>query len=204
MSAAKTRAAHKRPDFIDPTIEAQTVKALRESIAALNEDDDLLADTIEGETGFYEVIDRLMDRILEAEVMVEGVDAVVARLTARKQRAETNAKRDRALIEQAMTIAELDTMTRPAATFTLARRAPSLVITEESEIPPRFWKAGEPKLDKKALTDALRDRAAAWAAASQRTGDERTQAIAALAVTHPDIPGATLSNGAPSLTIRIK
>jgi hypothetical protein len=204
MSEAKARAAQKRPDFIDPTIEAQAVKALRESIAALNEDDDLLADTIEGETGFYEVIDRLMNRILEAEVMVEGVDAVVARLTARKLRAETNAKRDRALIEQAMTIAGIDNMTRPAATFTLARRAPSLVVTEESEIPPRFWRPGEPKLDKKALTDALRDRAAALAALPTTPGAQRTEALGELAWTHPAIPGATLSNGAPSLTIRIK
>lgn len=181
MSATKTakRDASKRPDFIDPSHEAQAVKALRESIAALNQDDELLADTIEGETGFFEVIDKLLDRILEADAMAEGVAVVAAKLAERKARAETNAKRDRALIEQAMTIAGLDRITRPGATFTIAQRPPSLVVTEESEIPPRFWKPGEPKLDRKALADALRDGGS-------------------------PIPGAMLSNGAPSLTIRIK
>jgi hypothetical protein len=194
----------KRPDFLDPVKEAQAVASLRASIAALNEDDELLADTIEGETSLNEVVDRVLDRMRDAEVIVDGVDAAVAKLNERKRRAEEGIKRDRALLEQALTIAGLDSLPRPTATLTVRQGTPQLVITEESEIPAAYWKAGDPKLDKKALGEALKARAAALAAIPAEPGEARDQALAAFAEAFPDIPGATLSNGAPTLQIRVK
>lgn len=168
-----------RPDFLDPVREAQIVAKMRESIAALNEDDALLSDMVEGETQLFEIIDRLLERRRDAEVIIDGIEAAVARLNERKRRAEEGADRDRALIEQALTIAGFSqAVVRPTATLSMSKRPTALVITEESDVPARFWKAGKPTLDRTALMQALRD--------------------------NTPIPGATLSNGAPSLTIRVK
>lgn len=187
-----------KPQFLDPTKEAKAVAAI---LAAheidVEEDAELVADTIEGETSLFEAIDIVLDRIADAEVMLEGLAVVIDRLSARKTRYEQRIKTDRALLEQALSIAELPKLERPAATLSISTRAPSLILTEESEIPAKYWKAGAPTLDKKALTADLKDRAKAL---ENLPEDEAQRAV--LIASLPDIPGATLSNGAPSLTIR--
>lgn len=189
----------KHENFLDPAKEALAVKGLRESLAAVDADDEaLLLDTIEGETALFEIIDAVLERMTLNEALIEGVKAMVEKLDARRMRFETRLKSDRALIEQALSIAELPKLERPAATLSLAARPAGLTITEESDIPATYWKAGAPALDKKALTQALRDRAKALAALPEDP-EERERALAEVP---PEIPGATLSNGAPSLTIR--
>lgn len=187
-----------KPQFLDPTKEAKAVAAL---LAAhdidVEHDAELVADTIEGETSLFEAVDAVLDRIADAEVMLEGLNVVIARLDARKARYEARIKTDRTLLEQALTIAELPKLERPAATLSISTRAPSLVLTEESDIPAKYWKAGAPTLDKKALAADLKDRAKALANLPE---DEAQRA--ALLASLPEIPGATLSNGAPSLTLR--
>jgi len=165
-----------RDNYLDPTREAQAAKALRESVSALDGDDTLLADMIEGETGLFEIIDRLLQRISDNRATVEGIVAEEARLHQRRERYEKRVASDRALIEQAMMIADLPKVERPAATLSLTRRAATAVIDTEADIPAEFWKVGAPTLDKKALTAALRDGLT--------------------------IPGASLSNAAPTLTLR--
>lgn len=196
--------AHAKPvaskSYIDPVKEALAVAALRESLRQMGEagDDTLLMDSIEGQTSLFEIIDAVLERMTDAEVNIEGVEVVAKALSGRKARFEQRLKSDRAILEQAMTIAGLAKIERPTATLSLANRAPSLTVTEESEIPAEFWKAGDPTLDRKRLTQALKDRAAALA----ELPDDPTAKAAALASLPPDIPGATLSNGAPSISIR--
>jgi hypothetical protein len=186
---------------IDPIREAQAAKALCESIAALDPDDALLLDTIEGETNLFETIDAVLARMANDDALVRGCDAVIADLETRRERFKARIKTDRALIEQALLIAEIETkVERPAATLSLARRAPVLVIETESEIPTTYWKAGAPALDKAALTEALRERRKALDALP-KDPDARAEALASLP---PEIPGATLSSAAPTLTIRTK
>ena len=164
--------------YIDPIKEAQAVASLRESIAALDADDALLMDTIEGETSLLEAMDKIMFRMTEDKALAAGIEQIIADLTSRKTRVETRLEHDRALIEQAMMTADLDKIERPAGTLSLTKRAAKLVITDEADIPGDFWKPGKPTLDKKALTEALKDGAT--------------------------VAGAVLSNSAPSLTIRVK
>lgn len=175
--------------FVDPIKEARAVAALRESLAAVDaEDEALLLDTIEGQTQLLEIVDKLLERMAADEAFVLGLEGMIERMEARKARFSDRIKTDRALIEQAMSIAELKKLERPSATLTLSNRPPSLQVTEASEIPALYWKAGSPTLDKKALTAAL---------------SARAKAIQAGAVdVPPEIPGATLTNGAPSLSLR--
>lgn len=162
---------------LDPVREAQAVAALRSSITALDADDQLLLDTIEGETALFEIIDALVLRMAETRGLAAGVDGMISTLQARKERLEKRAETDRALIEQALMIAELEKLERPGATLFLSRRAPKIEVQTEADIPAEFWEAQPPKLDRKALLAALK------AGAS--------------------VPGVCLSNAAPSLTVRI-
>ena len=159
--------------------EAEAAKGLRESLAQLGEgDEDLLLDMAEGETSLFECFDALLLRNASDRALTLGVDAVIADLTARKARVEKRIAFDRALIEQAMMTAEIMKVERPAATLSLTNRAASLRVDNEADIPAEFWAAGAPKLDRKALTAALKD--------------------------GRPVPGAALSNAAPSLTVRTK
>lgn len=186
-------------DFIDPTKEAAAVKALLESIAAVDaEDDQLVLDMIEGETRFLDLIDALLLRRAESLGHVEGLDGAIATLEARKARFKARAESAKALIEQALTMAELPKLERPAATLTMSARAPSLIVTEESAVPARFWRSPDPVLDKKALTAALRERRKAI----ESLPEDPEARAAALAAIPEDIPGVELSNAAPTLTIR--
>lgn len=164
--------------WLDPIKEAKAAAALRESLQQLGEgaDDELLLDTIEGETSLLEAIDRLLASIALDEGLAKGASAAAAEMTTRAERFEKRAESKRALIEQALFVAELEKLERPSGTLSLVRRAPKVEIAEEAEIPVEFWKAGEPKLDRKGLLAALKEGRA--------------------------IPGACLSNSAPSLTIR--
>jgi len=164
---------------MDPIREAQAVASLRESLAAVDADDEaLLIDTIEGETSLFEIIDIIIRRMVDNRVMIAGLEAVIGDLETRQARYEQRIKADRALIEQAMMIADLPKIERPAATLSLATRAPKALVEEESSIPARFWKTGAPTLDRSALLAALKDGEA--------------------------VPGARLDNAAPSLTARFK
>lgn len=186
---------------IDPMKHAIAAKSLRESIQALDADDEiLLLDTIEGETGLFEAVDALLNRMLDNRARATGLASVIDDLAERKRRFEKRVDADRALIEQAMGVAELPKLERPIATLSLTKRAPGVEITDEALIPATYWKAGDPKLDKKALGETLKARAEALATLPE----DPEQRAAALAALPPEIPGATLSNGAPSLTARFK
>lgn len=165
----------------DPIIakHAEAARAVREGLAAVGVEDDeaLLIDTIEGETDLLEILDALVAQEDEDLILLEGVKARLADMSERKRRFEKRMASRRAVIDQALAIAELKKVERPTYTLTLANRKPSLVISEEADIPTRFWKP-EPKLDRRALQAALED------------GEP--------------VPGACLSNAAPSATIRRK
>lgn len=160
--------------------QAEAAKRLMKSLFEEGEDDkELIADTIEGQTGLNEAIEAALSEIDECEVMIAGLKAKETAFEARRRSAENRAERIRAMIEQAMVATDQQSIRLATATLSLARRQPSVVITNEADIPVRFWIEQErpaPKLDKKALAEALK-------------GEE-------------PIPGANLDNGTLSLSVR--
>lgn len=190
--------------------QTEAVKALRADLAALGvgDDEDLTLDAIEGETSFLEAVASVLHSIDEDTVLLAGIKARKGELTDRERRIKASIERKRALIERAMTIAETPKLTLPIATLSLARHPPALVVTAEPDIPAAYWRQPDPpppELNKAALNEALRARAAALAAAGAiEDVAERAKALAAANSTHPAIPGAELDNGSCSLTVRRK
>jgi hypothetical protein len=62
------------------------------------------------------------------------------------------------------------------ATLTRKPVPPKVQILDEAAIPSQFWKRADPALDKKAIGDALKAK--------------------------QDVPGATLSNGGETISLR--
>lgn len=168
---------------VDHALRRQTeaARSLLKDLRENGEDDaELMADAIEGETDLLEAIVEALDANDEDEALVIGLKVKEEAFASRRAAIAARIERRTALIERAMVETDQTTLRLPTATLTLAKRAANLVIGNEAEIPSRFWVVQErpaPKLDKKALKEALQSET---------------------------IPGATLDNGSVSLTVRRK
>lgn len=159
--------------------EIEAARVLREQIASLaNGDPDFIRDTLEGEVDFEAIVRSLLASIGEDEAMVAGLKAYIEDLSGRKDRIANRIGLKRALIAAAIEIADRPKMELDVGTVSLTKVQPKAHITEEADVPTEFWKPQPPKLDVKALTAALKE------------GRE--------------IPGATLTNGGVTVTIRRK
>lgn len=160
--------------------QTEAAKSLMASLAD-HDDAELIADSIEGETGLYEAIEAALAEMDECDVMEAGLSAKIEQFTERKRKAVERKKRVQALIEQAMLTTEQTMLRLPTATLSIRKNSPGVVIQDESTIPSRFFVEQErpaPKLDKRALAEALKANEA--------------------------IPGASLDNGSVSLSVRRK
>lgn len=157
--------------------EIEAAKILRDQIADLAAgDDDFIRDTMEGETNLREMIGALVaDDTLDAAT-VAAIKDVAKKLDARSERIGKRIEMRRALIGSALQIAELKKLETPAGTVTVKAVAPRVVIIEEADIPAVYFKPQAPKLDKAALSEALKN------------GET--------------VPGASMSNGSTTIQIR--
>lgn len=156
---------------------ARAAQAIRSALEA-EADEDLTLDTIEGQTDFLEMLDRLMADIGNDEMMIAGITARQDDLAQRKTRLSERIKRRRLLIERAMLMADMKKIERPEYTLSIRNGVPQLNVYDEAAIPPAFFKQPPPVLDKVAIKKALSD------------GES--------------ITGASMNNGQPSLSIRTK
>ncbi len=147
---------------------------------ALQEHDDpvLILDTIEGETDLAEACVAVLEECNEDEILIKGLAAHIGDLQTRKGRMEKSVETRRNIILMAMEKAGLGTIRSPLGTMSARPTPKQAIITDEALIPARFWKAQDPKLDKGELSSAL------------RAGET--------------IPGASLSNGGITLSVRVK
>lgn len=143
----------------------------------LGDDAELIATTIEGETDLTEVASKALGRILELNGMMDGIAGMMASLKDRGERLEKQRDNLRSLLGVAMETACLKRLETPLATASLRAVPPKAEIIDEAAIPVRFWKPQEPKLDRRAVLDALKAKEA--------------------------VPGATLSNGGMTVSIKV-
>lgn len=157
--------------------ETEAARILREQLADLADGDEAaIRDTIEGETNLHELIAKVIEDVAADEASVAGIAGHIETMEARKARLKKRIEFRRSAVLNAMAIGEVKKIELPIATVSRQAVAPSVVITDEAQIPSEFWKRADPKLDKTAIKAALKDKR--------------------------EIPGATLSNGGETLAIR--
>ena len=165
-----------RPDALHR--EAQAVRDLIASLKdILGDDEDFAADVIEGQTDFVEVVNMVAGQVGVDEALVAGIAAHIKEMTAREARIATRIERRRHALAVAFQAAGIKGSLRcPLGTVGLAATPPKVIPTDEALIPAEFWTQPAPKLNKKALAAALKS-----------------------GVT---VPGAELSNGGVTISIR--
>lgn len=142
----------------------------------LGDDEQAKADTVEGETNLHDAIGIAVERIFALDEMIAGIDTKLTELKTRLSRFDAQRENIRTAICAAMEAGSLKKFEHALATVSLRSVPPKAEITDEALIPSKFWKAQDPKLDKKAVLDALKAKEA--------------------------VPGAVMSNG--SVTVSIK
>ena len=158
--------------------EAEAARLLLAQMAdIIGDDEEAQRDLVEGETDLHETISAAVRQIGKDEASIEAIKEYASRLGGRAARLEKRIENTRTAIAVAMDLAHERRIETPFGTVSLKDAARSATVTEESEIPSQFWKPQPNKLDKKALTKALRD--------------------------GQDVPGATLSNGGTTIAIKV-
>lgn len=141
-------------------------------------DEDTLADTLEGLSNLPDQLAAVVRSALDDESLVEALRRRMGEMRERANRLARRAETKRRLVTETMARAELKRVEREDFTVSLRPARPALVIVDEAEIPDQFWKAGPPKLDRRGLTDYLRE------------GGQTC--------------GACLDNGSPSISVRTR
>lgn len=150
---------------------------LKEQLRLVAGDDlDVIRDTLEGEIDLRGLIAMAAQQNVIDVGLIDGITGIIKSLTERKDRIEKRVALRRAAILTAMVSGEIQKLETPAGTISRKAVPPSALILDEASIPSDFWKAGEPKLDKKAVLDALKNKR--------------------------EVPGAALSNGGETIAIR--
>ena len=158
--------------------EAEATRTLLANIRdVIGDDEDAAHDAIEGETSLIEAIASAVNGIAVLEAHEIALAGLMKDLATRKERFGHQAEVIRAALCVAMAMADLKKLELPQATISRKPTPPKVIVTDEAAIPARFWKAADPRLDKKALLEALK-------------------------TTAEEVPGAELSNGGETIAIR--
>ena len=151
------------------------IQTLLEQFPQLKDDQDLLADMLEGQTDFNEVIAALAKDIKLAKANVAGIKEVAKELKERQSRFEAKEEFCRSLIHKLMDAAGVKKLTLPVATVNITNVSPSVMILDESAIPDDFMRIKK---------------------------EPNKTAIKAALETGQSIAGAVMSNGSTTVSIR--
>ena len=166
------------------SLEVREFNRLKERLAAdfaLDADDDAIIDTAEGETDLTGLLIRMVRTVRQRAAEAEVCAKQIAALTERKRRHTDAADKLRALVAEAMIETGLKRLSPGdfTASVTMTKAKPEIVNEEDL---PGFYTQAVVRPDKTAINDEF----------------ARCQAENAPFY----IPGVTISNGRPSLTVR--
>lgn len=152
---------------------------LAELIAAypeLEEDEELRADMLEGETDLHRLLSRLINNERDADALAKAIAGRISDLQARKARAERRKEAMRSLMFRLMKAAALPKLVLPEATLSVGKKAATVEIVDEDALPENVVRITRAP-DKKAIADLL------------KAGEE--------------VPGAKMGEPGESLTVRV-
>lgn len=158
-------------------LETEAVARLRAAIVEqAGEDADLIRDTIEGASDLNTMLGLAARELAIVEGEKEGVEIAIAKIKERLTRHCNKAQAIRTAMEKAMVLAELTSLKTATATLSMRTSPPRVEISDPAELPAVYMVQPPPAPDKRAIMAALKDGTA--------------------------VPGASLSNQPPALSIR--
>lgn len=185
-------------------LELQAAAVLRDHLKAIAGDDEqLLADMMEGETELRPLIVRLAESLVVDDAQVAASKAAAARVADRAIRVEKRMEEKRAAIFSAMQIAGLRKFETPVGTLSIKTVPSKVVVTDESLIPSAYFEKQDPTLSKKLLAAAFKKRKDFMEELAKLPEEARAAALELFEKEFPPIKGAEMSNGGETLAIRV-
>lgn len=163
--------------FKDAEVVKAEISRLLTVYPEIAEDVELLADSIEGETGLYKILERALSARQEADMMASAIKERETALKARRERYEQQSDAYKALMLHLMQYASQDKVTLTEATLSVTKPRTSVSVDDVLQLPQGYYQT-ERVADKKAIKAAI----------------DAGEAI----------PGASLKSGEAGLTIRVK
>ena len=163
---------------INPAVVRQQIENLRVAHPELIDDDESWLLAIESETDLDAVLTKIVREIEDTKALEAGTKERLEELEGRKDRFGRRIESLRGIAFKVMETAGIDGKILPEATISIRKGQPQLVgETDASSLPDELCKISR-DVDRTKVKEAL------------KAGQE--------------VPGFSLSNGAPSLTIRVK
>lgn len=137
--------------FKDAEIVRKQIEALKAIYPEIQEDADLLADTLEGETDLDRVLSKLVDFVRDAEAMASAVKARKDEIAERQKRYERQSETGRKIIQQLMESAQTSKVTLPEATLSITAPREKVEVLDADALPQGFFKTERKPLSKEIL-----------------------------------------------------
>lgn len=153
------------------------VSALLEKYPELADDEELRADTFEGETELHPLVKRLIRMVQEAEAMASAIKSIKQDNADRQARYERKSEGARTLLKSLLLASDLDKVTLPEATVTVTKPRTRCVVDDLNELPQGFF---------------------------ETVRKARTSEIKAELEAGREVPGARLELGEEGLMVRTK
>jgi hypothetical protein len=141
-------------------------------------DEDTLRDTLEGLSTLPEALATVLRSYLDDLTLAAALGMRIDDMQERLSRIESRAEKKRELVTSVMERADIKKLGEPDFTASLRPSPPAVVVTDKGQIPQAYWKPQPSKLDRQAISAALKSGAT--------------------------IPGALLSNPEMVLSVRTK
>lgn len=151
------------------------INALLLEYPQLADDEELFRDMLEGNTRFNEIMDRLLIEMRDNETLSDAAAARIAKLRERQTRLTHRAQFYRSLMHRLLTVTGIQSVALAEAKVSIMKSPDKVIITDESAVPDAFMKiTKEP--NKTAIKNAI------------KSGTY--------------VPGAALSNGGTTISVR--
>jgi hypothetical protein len=145
-----------KPIHIEAEEIVSAINALYLHYPELREDEELRADTFEGETDLHAILDRIALRILDQDTQAEALDASIKALNSRKAMFARREESLRELARKLMELADLRKVVLPTATLSRRVAGDKVHVTSMEEIPDEYLrKRVEPDLAR--IKEALKN-----------------------------------------------
>ena len=159
---------------------------------------------IEGELSVESFVTKLVTLIAEDEASCIGLKTYLKKVGERRKRLEYRAARLRVVLASVVSALPSRKFRNNLASVRAFDIEPKVIIDEEADIPPRFWKEADPVVNVSALRKHLNERRQLLEELSHcGTTKERIQRKAEIDRDYPEIPGCHLDNGDLSVTITV-